>query len=296
MGGIRAGSRERRHHQQFTITNPTQDSGHLTNVSNSTSPPHSRVSSAASMPSRSASAISIPMYYAGEHARPGQPSLPSDDVPAFNFPTNSLGNPVSPIDRATTLLASFQVGLVSTVRRRVASLLTAFRTDLLTSGSQVLGRWCSKSTSRSHTTGNCVPTTPSRRFSVISRARSATTTVRATPASARLFDFTNGNFNQLGGQTTPGVLNQNRQQVANVYFSYVFDHGMLKNLTLGTGVNIQTGTPITELAAHPVYLNSSEIPIGGRGALGNTPTTGTVNFPFGLLVEPDGAVASPLRC
>ena len=98
------------------------------------------------------------------------------------------------------------------------------------------------------------------------------------PGISSLFDFTTGNFGQLGGQFTPGVLNQDRQQVANGYFSYVFDHGMMKNLTLGTGVTVQTGTPITELAAHPVYLNSGEIPIGGRGALGRTPTTGTVNF------------------
>jgi len=98
------------------------------------------------------------------------------------------------------------------------------------------------------------------------------------PGISSLFDFTSGNFGQLGGQFTPGLLNQDRQQVANGYFSYVFDHGMLKNLTLGTGVNVTTGTPITELAAHPVYLNNGEIPIGGRGALGRTPTTGTVNF------------------
>ena len=98
------------------------------------------------------------------------------------------------------------------------------------------------------------------------------------PGISSLFDFTTGNFNQLGGQFTPGLLNEDRQQVANGYFSYVFDHGMLKNLTLGTGVSVQTGTPITELAAHPVYLNAGEIPIGGRGALGRTPTTGTVNF------------------
>jgi len=93
-----------------------------------------------------------------------------------------------------------------------------------------------------------------------------------------LFDFTTGNFNQLGGQFTPGVLNQDRQQVANGYFSYVFDHGKLKNLSLGSGAGIRTGTPITELAAHPVYLNSGEIPIGGRGALGRTPTTGNVDI------------------
>jgi hypothetical protein len=98
------------------------------------------------------------------------------------------------------------------------------------------------------------------------------------PGISSLFDFTPGNFNQLGGQFTPGVLNQNRQQVANGYFSYIFDRGKLKNLTLGTGVRIQTGTPITELAAHPIYFDPGEIPIGGRGALGNTPTTGTVDF------------------
>ncbi|MGH9713897.1 MAG: carboxypeptidase regulatory-like domain-containing protein [Candidatus Acidiferrales bacterium] len=98
------------------------------------------------------------------------------------------------------------------------------------------------------------------------------------PGISSLFDFTSGLFGQLGGQFTPGVLNQDRTQVANGYFSYVFDHGMLKNLTLGTGVTVSTGTPITELGSHPVYLNSGEIPIGGRGALGRTPTTGFVNF------------------
>jgi hypothetical protein len=98
------------------------------------------------------------------------------------------------------------------------------------------------------------------------------------PGISSLFDFTSGSFGQLGGQFTPGVLNQDRQQVANGYFSYVFDHGKLRNLTLGTGVSIQTGTPVTELGSHPIYLNAGEIPIGGRGALGRTPTTGFVNF------------------
>jgi hypothetical protein len=105
------------------------------------------------------------------------------------------------------------------------------------------------------------------------------------PGISSLFDFTSGSFGQLGGQFTPGVLNQDRQQVANGYFSYVFDHGMLRNLTLGTGVTVSTGTPVTELGSHPVYLNAGEIPIGGRGALGRTPTTGFVNFHADYLVR-----------
>jgi Carboxypeptidase regulatory-like domain/TonB-dependent Receptor Plug Domain len=98
------------------------------------------------------------------------------------------------------------------------------------------------------------------------------------PGISSLFDFTPGSFNLLGQQFLPGVLNTDRQQVGNGYFSYVFDHGMLKNLTLGTGVRVQTGTPINELAAHPVYQNAGEVPIGGRGSQGRTPTTGSIDF------------------
>jgi hypothetical protein len=43
---------------------------------------------------------------------------------------------------------------------------------------------------------------------------------------------------------------------------------------LGTGVRIESGTPINDLRAHPVYQNGGEIPIGGRGALGRTATLG----------------------
>jgi hypothetical protein len=98
------------------------------------------------------------------------------------------------------------------------------------------------------------------------------------PGISSLFDFTPGNFGLLGNQFTPGILSENRQQVANGYFSYVFDHGMLKNLTVGTGITVATGTPISELAAHPVYQNAGEVPIGGRGSQGTTPTTGHVDF------------------
>jgi hypothetical protein len=98
------------------------------------------------------------------------------------------------------------------------------------------------------------------------------------PGISSLFDFTPGQFNLLGNQFEPGVLNTDRQQVGNGYFSYVFDHGMLKNLTLGTGIRVATGTPINQLAAHPVYDNAGEVPIGGRGSEGRTATTGNVDF------------------
>jgi Carboxypeptidase regulatory-like domain/TonB-dependent Receptor Plug Domain len=100
------------------------------------------------------------------------------------------------------------------------------------------------------------------------------------PGISSLFDFTPGNFNLLGNQFLPGVLNTDRQQVANGYFSYVFDQGKLKNLTLGTGVRVETGTPVNELAAHPspIYANPGEVPIGGRGSQGRTPTSGSVDF------------------
>jgi hypothetical protein len=98
------------------------------------------------------------------------------------------------------------------------------------------------------------------------------------PGISSLFDFTTGDFNLLGNQFQPGILNTDRQQVANGYFSYVFDHGTLKNLTLGSGVRITTGTPINQMAAHPVYDNAGEVPIGGRGSEGRTPTTGQVDL------------------
>jgi hypothetical protein len=100
------------------------------------------------------------------------------------------------------------------------------------------------------------------------------------PGISSLYDFTPGLFNQLGDQFKPGVLNTDRQQVGNAQFSYVFDHGKLKNLTMGTGIRVTTGTPVNELAAHPspLYGNPGEVPIGGRGSQGRTPTTGDVNF------------------
>jgi hypothetical protein len=49
-------------------------------------------------------------------------------------------------------------------------------------------------------------------------------------------------------------------------------------LTLGTGLRLQSGTPINELADHPVYGNAGEVPIGGRGSLGRTDLSGAADL------------------
>jgi hypothetical protein len=40
---------------------------------------------------------------------------------------------------------------------------------------------------------------------------------------------------------------------------------------------MQSGMPINDLKAHPVYTNSGEVPVGGRGSEGRTPFLGTVD-------------------
>jgi hypothetical protein len=74
-----------------------------------------------------------------------------------------------------------------------------------------------------------------------------------------------------------GPLNTDRRHVVNGFFSYVFDKG-IKGLTLGTSVRFETGAPINELFAHPAYQNQGEIPVGGRGALGRTQESSTVDL------------------
>jgi hypothetical protein len=97
------------------------------------------------------------------------------------------------------------------------------------------------------------------------------------PSISSLFDFTPGMFNLLGDQFKPGVLNTDRRHIANVFFSYSVDHTALRGLVLGTGLNVQSGTPINDLKAHPIYLNAGEVPVGGRGSEGRTPFIGTVD-------------------
>jgi hypothetical protein len=94
------------------------------------------------------------------------------------------------------------------------------------------------------------------------------------PGISSLFDFTPGKLGLLGNQFAIGFLNTDRRHIVNNFISYSFSSGFLKNLTLGTGIRIETGVPLNDLRAHPVYQNAGEVPFGGRGSLGRTPTTG----------------------
>jgi hypothetical protein len=98
------------------------------------------------------------------------------------------------------------------------------------------------------------------------------------PSISSLFDFTTGILNELGSQFAIGPLNTDRRHVVNGFFSYTMPKGKLKALTLGTGIRIQSGTPISQFADHPVYTNSGEVPIGGRGVLGRNPVAGQLDL------------------
>lgn len=95
------------------------------------------------------------------------------------------------------------------------------------------------------------------------------------PAISSLFDFTAGEFNLLGDQFSVGPLNTDRRHIANIYGSYAIGEKLfgkrLSGLNLGSGIHMESGVPISEYLAHPVYANAGEIPVGGRGKLGRTP-------------------------
>jgi hypothetical protein len=98
------------------------------------------------------------------------------------------------------------------------------------------------------------------------------------PGISSLFDFTPGQFNLLGDQFRPGYLSTDRRNVFNAFFSYTFPNHFTKGLTVGTALRVQSGTPLSILADHPAYGNAGEVPVGGRGALGASPTTGQVDL------------------
>ncbi len=98
------------------------------------------------------------------------------------------------------------------------------------------------------------------------------------PGISSLFDFTPGKLNLLGDQFANGMLSTDKRTVGNLFLSYnvgsdtPFIHGA-RGLTIGAGVRGQSGVPLSLLGDHPIYLNQGEVPIGGRGAAGRTPST-----------------------
>ena len=107
------------------------------------------------------------------------------------------------------------------------------------------------------------------------------------PNISSLFDFTRGDFNLLGQQFIPGVLNTDVRHLANGFVSYTFSGNHAKGLTMGSSVHFQTGIPINNLYAHPVYANAGEIPFcadntvncpSARGSLGRTSDFGSVDY------------------
>ena len=85
-------------------------------------------------------------------------------------------------------------------------------------------------------------------------------------------------LNLLGDQFANGDLSTDRRAVGNLFLSYMigsdtpFLHGA-RGLTIGTGLRGQSGVPLSLLGDHPIYLTQGEVPIGGRGAGGRTPSS-----------------------
>jgi hypothetical protein len=265
--------------QQFTITNPHKSQDLYTNVQEfdfTDSKPVGDSSSPSGSGWTPAEISAIPGACISSTTLDANGNLPTSQTPNFNFPTNSFGSPVT--DAQGNNAACFIASGLGVNGQPEGSIVP----DGIPDGfaDPIHKYWAvvfEVNKSFSHNWQLRANYTISKVFGNFEGAF-RNDNGQSDPGISSLFDFTTGNFNQLGGQFVPGILNQDRQQVANGYFSYVFDHGFLKNLTVGPGVQIQTGTPITELGSHPVYLNEGEIPIGGRGALGRTPTTGQVNL------------------
>jgi hypothetical protein len=97
------------------------------------------------------------------------------------------------------------------------------------------------------------------------------------PGISSLYDFTPGLLNEIGSQLATGPLNADRLHIVNIYPTYIFDKGPLRGLVVTPGVKIQSGVPLTTLAAQQPYNNPGEVPIFGRGDLGRAPVTGTVD-------------------
>jgi hypothetical protein len=109
------------------------------------------------------------------------------------------------------------------------------------------------------------------------------------PGISSLFDFTAGGLGLLGDQFKPGFLNTDRRNVFNFNLAYTAARdsrfvSFLNKTTFGTNVRFASGNPLSAYASHPIYLNTGEVPIGGRGTKGSLPHTtqvdGHVDYPL----------------
>ncbi len=109
---------------------------------------------------------------------------------------------------------------------------------------------------------------------------------QADPGISSLFDFTEGQLGLLTGQQSIGALNADRKHTFNAHSTYVVPNGKLKGFVIGAGATVLSGNPLTALYAQEAYQNPGEVPLFGRGNLGRSPVTGSVDahleYPFRL--------------
>jgi Carboxypeptidase regulatory-like domain len=107
---------------------------------------------------------------------------------------------------------------------------------------------------------------------------------QADPGISSLFDFTEGALGLLANQQSIGALSTDRKHVLNAHSTYVIPNGKLKGFVIGAGVSVLSGNPLTALYAQQAYQNPGEVPLFGRGNLGRSPVTGSVDahleYPF----------------
>jgi hypothetical protein len=107
---------------------------------------------------------------------------------------------------------------------------------------------------------------------------------QADPGISSLFDFTEGALGLLANQQSIGSLSTDRKHVLNAHSTYVVPNGKLKGFVIGGGVSVLSGNPLSTLVAQQAYVQPGEVPIFGRGDLGRSPVTGSVDahleYPF----------------
>lgn len=109
---------------------------------------------------------------------------------------------------------------------------------------------------------------------------------QADPGISSLFDFTEGALGLLANQQSIGFLSTDRKHTFNAHSTYVIPNGKLKGFTIGAGVSVLSGNPLSALYAQQAYQNPGEVPLFGRGNIGRSPVTGSVDahleYPFKL--------------